>query len=88
MSFAVRTCAPSLDFLDYAPVPSTPVGPPSEASIGQHIHEDLPRLNWIFPCVANGPPPSCAGTVSHHHAGISNRPKGLLMAIPPLLIKI
>ncbi|XP_042264326.1 homeobox protein Hox-A3-like [Thunnus albacares] len=73
-AFVVRT-SPSSDvhFMDYAPMSSSPFDSPCQASSGQCIHPaELPHLNCILPSVANGLPPSCTGTDSHHHAGISN----------------
>ncbi|XP_029291003.1 homeobox protein Hox-A3a-like [Cottoperca gobio] len=64
-----------LHFMDYATMSSSLFGCHSEASSGQCIHPaDQPHLNCILPSVANGPPPSCTGADSHHHAGISNWP--------------
>ncbi|XP_059188621.1 homeobox protein HOX3-like [Centropristis striata] len=69
----VRTS--SSELVDYAPMSSSLFGCHSDASSGQCIHpSDLPHLSCIFPSVANGPPPSCTGADSHHHAGISNWP--------------
>lgn len=71
----VRTSSSELHFMDYAPMSSTVFGSHSDASSGQCIHPaDLPHLSSILPSVANGPPPSCTGVDSHHHAGISNWP--------------
>ncbi|KAL7398205.1 hypothetical protein ABVT39_005967 [Epinephelus coioides] len=71
----VRTSSSELHFMDYAPVPSPLFGSHSDASSGQCVHPaDLPHLSCLLPSVANGPPPSCTGADSHHHAGISNWP--------------
>ncbi len=73
----VRTSSSSseLHFVDYAPMSSSLFGSPSDASSGQCVHPaDLPHLSCALPSVANGPPPSCTGVDSHHHAGISNWP--------------
>ena len=74
-AFVVRTSSTDVHFMDYAPRSSSPFGSYCEASNSQCIHPaDLPHLNCILPSVANGPPPSCMGTDSHHHAGFSNWP--------------
>ncbi|XP_034393334.1 homeobox protein Hox-B4-like [Cyclopterus lumpus] len=71
----VRTSSSELRFTDYAPMSSSLFGSHSDASSGQCNHPaDLPHLSCILPSVANGPPPSCTGADSHHHAGISNWP--------------
>ncbi|KAG8002667.1 Homeobox protein Hox-C3a [Nibea albiflora] len=71
----VRTSSSELHFMDYAPMSSSVFGSHCDASSGQCIHPaDLPHLSGILPSVANGPPPSCTGVDSHHHAGISNWP--------------
>ncbi|XP_054465654.1 homeobox protein Hox-D4-like [Anoplopoma fimbria] len=71
----VRTSSSELHFMDYAPMSSSLFGSHSDASSGQCNHPaDLPHLSCILPSVANGPPPSCTGADSHHHAGISNWP--------------
>ncbi|XP_074500437.1 homeobox protein Hox-C3a isoform X1 [Sebastes fasciatus] len=69
----VRTSSSDLHFMDYAPMSSCVFD--SHSDSGQCFHPaDLPHLSCILPSVANGPPPSCTGTDSHHHAGISNWP--------------
>ncbi|XP_028437655.1 homeobox protein Hox-D3 [Perca flavescens] len=70
----VQTSSSELHFMDYAPMSSL-FGAHSDASSGQCIQPpDQPHLSCILPSVANGPPPSCSGADSHHHAGISNWP--------------
>lgn len=67
---AVRTSSSSseLHFMDYAPMSSSLFD-------GQCVRPaDLPHLSCVLPSVANGPPPSCTGADSHHHAGISKWP--------------
>ncbi|XP_070695756.1 homeobox protein HOX3-like [Pempheris klunzingeri] len=70
----VRTSSSSseLNFMDYAPTSSSLSGSHSGAGGGQCIHPA--DLSCILPSVANGPPQSCTGLDSHHHAGISNWP--------------
>ncbi|XP_068454412.1 homeobox protein Hox-D4-like [Clinocottus analis] len=71
----VRTSSSELHFTDYAPVASSLFGSHTDASSGQCNHPaDLPHPSYTLPSVANGLPPSCMGTNSHHHAGISNWP--------------
>uniref|UniRef100_UPI0037E767F8 homeobox protein Hox-D4-like n=1 Tax=Semicossyphus pulcher TaxID=241346 RepID=UPI0037E767F8 len=62
----VRTSSSELHFMDYTSTSSS-------LSSGHCFHPaDLPHLSCIPPSV--GPPPSCTGGDSHHHAGISNWP--------------
>uniref|UniRef100_A0A3P8S0U2 Homeobox domain-containing protein n=1 Tax=Amphiprion percula TaxID=161767 RepID=A0A3P8S0U2_AMPPE len=73
----VGTSSSSSDSMDFASMSSL-FGAFRDS--GDCLHPaDLPRLNCTLPSVA---PPSCTGADSHHHAGVSNWPKGPIAAIP------